>query len=122
MVRLPKRCSPAAAHAGGYPPEADRAKGMPRGFALKTRVSMKVSSSWARVTSPNVVAILPRRCVTGARVRGALGAPRSSGIKDVPGANGDRIHNGAIDNAAGVAALLEVARAAAAAPDKPGVR
>ena len=39
--------------------EADRAKGMPRGFALKTRVSMKVSSSWTRVTSPNVVAILP---------------------------------------------------------------
>ena len=32
---------------------------------------------------------------------------------------GDRIYNGALDNAAGIAALLEAARAAAAAPDKP---
>jgi Zn-dependent M28 family amino/carboxypeptidase len=41
------------------------------------------------------------------------------GIKNVPGSNGDHIHNGALDNAAGIAALLEVARAAASAPDKP---
>jgi Zn-dependent M28 family amino/carboxypeptidase len=42
------------------------------------------------------------------------------GIKDVAGSGtGDRIYNGALDNAAGIAALLEAARAAAAAPDKP---
>jgi hypothetical protein len=100
--------------------EADRAKGMPRGFALKTRVSMKVSSSWARVTSPNVVAILPGADASLAREYVVLSAHLDHlGIKEVPGANGDRIHNGALDNAAGVAALLEVARAAAAAPDKP---
>jgi len=100
--------------------EADRDKGVPRGFVLKTRVSMQVSSSWTRVTSPNVVAILPGADASLAREYVVLSAHLDHlGMKDVPGANGDRIHNGALDNAAGVAALLEVARAAAAAPDKP---
>ena len=39
--------------------EADKEKGMPRGFALKTRVRMQSTSSWTRVTSPNVIGILP---------------------------------------------------------------
>ena len=100
--------------------EADRDKGVPRGFALKTRMSMKVASSWTRVTSPNVVAVLPGADAALAREYVVLSAHLDHlGIKDEPAANGDRIANGALDNAAGVAALLEVARAAAAAPDKP---
>ena len=100
--------------------EADREKGMPRGFALKTRVSMKVTSSWTRIQSPNVVAILPGSDPALASQYVVLSAHLDHlGIKDVPGGNGDRIHNGALDNAAGIASLLEVARAAASAPDKP---
>ncbi len=36
-----------------------------------------------------------------------------------PAVNGDSIYNGALDNASGVADILAVARAAAAAPQKP---
>jgi hypothetical protein len=100
--------------------EADRDKGRPRGFALKTRVSMKVASSWTRIQSPNVAAMLPGSDPALASQYVVLSAHLDHlGIKNVPGSNGDHIHNGALDNAAGIAALLEVARAAASAPDKP---
>lgn len=104
--------------------EADREKGMPRGFALKTRVRMQSTSSWTRITSPNVVAILPGADASLAREYVVLSAHLDHlGIKDVGAAAGssagDHIYNGALDNAAGIAALLEAARAAAAAPDKP---
>ena len=104
--------------------EADKEKGMPRGFALKTRVRMQSTSSWTRVTSPNVIGILPGADASLAREYVVLSAHLDHlGIKDVGGAAGsnagDRIYNGALDNAAGIAALLEAARAAAAAPNKP---
>ena len=104
--------------------EADKEKGRPRGFALKTRVRMQSTSSWTRVTSPNVIGILPGADASLAREYVVLSAHLDHlGIKDVGDAAGssagDRIYNGALDNAAGIAALLEAARAAAAAPDKP---
>jgi hypothetical protein len=104
--------------------EADKENGRPRGFALKTRVRMQSTSSWMRVTSPNVIGILPGADAPLASEYVVLSAHLDHlGIKDVGAAAGtspgDRIYNGALDNAAGIAALLEAARAAAAAPDKP---
>jgi len=103
--------------------EADRPKASPRGFKLRTQARVSGDVSWTRVTSPNVVGLLPGADPQLAREYIVLsGHLDHLGIKDVGGDNAagaDRINNGALDNAAGVATLLEVARAAAAAPDKP---
>jgi Zn-dependent M28 family amino/carboxypeptidase len=102
--------------------EADKDKGAPKGFALKTSVRIQGGGNWERVTSPNVIAILPGSDPELAKQYIVLSAHLDHlGIKDVPDAKpgDDRIYNGAMDNGAGVATLLEVARAAAAATDKP---
>ncbi|MEJ0084179.1 MAG: M28 family metallopeptidase [Pseudomonadota bacterium] len=103
--------------------EADKKLASPRGFALKTRVQIRSVSTSERVTSPNVIAILPGSDSKLASQYVVLSAHLDHlGIKVVAGddkTDGDHIYNGALDNAAGIATLLEVARAAAAAPDKP---
>lgn len=99
----------------GIRAEADRARGMPRGFALKTRMHLTVSSSAARVTSANVAGVLPGADPQLAAQHVSLLAHLDHlGIKNTDAADADRIHNGALDNAAGIATLIEVARAAAA--------
>jgi Zn-dependent M28 family amino/carboxypeptidase len=103
--------------------EADQEKGQPRGFVLETRARVQSSSQSHRVDSPNVVAMLPgsdpklsaQYVVLSAHLD-HLGV-REAKADDQPDA--DRIYNGALDNGAGIATLLEVARAAAAAPNKP---
>jgi Zn-dependent M28 family amino/carboxypeptidase len=103
--------------------EADKEMGMPRGFALHTRVRIQIESTSQRVTSPNVVGILPGSDPKLAAQYVVLsGHLDHLGIKNVDAndqPDADHIYNGALDNAAGVATLLEVARACAAAPDKP---
>jgi Zn-dependent M28 family amino/carboxypeptidase len=76
-----------------------------------------------RITSPNVIGILPGSdpALSGEHVvllahLDHLGV-REAGKNDA--ANTDRIYNGALDNAAGIATMLEVARAASVASDKP---
>ncbi len=102
---------------------ADKAGGRPKGFALKTRIRIQSDSVTKRVTSPNVVAILPGSDPTLKAEYVVLSAHLDHiGISparpdDKPGT--DRINNGALDNAAGVATMLEVARAAATAPVAP---
>ncbi len=102
--------------------EADKPKGMPRGFNLKTRAAVRTTATWERVSSPNVIGILKGSDPELSKQYTVLSAHLDGlGIKDVAGADGanaDRIHNGALDNAAGVATLLEVARAAAMDPNK----
>jgi peptidase M28-like protein/PA domain-containing protein len=102
--------------------EADKDKGAPKGFALKTKVRIQGGGNWEHVTSPNVIAILPGSDPELSKEYIVLSAHLDHlGIKDVPNAKpgDDRIYNGAMDNAAGIATLLEVARAAAEATDKP---
>lgn len=102
---------------------ADKDGGRPKGFALKAKVRIRSQSTTTRVTSPNVVAILPgsdptlraQYVVLSAHLDHVGIAPAKEG--DAPDA--DRINNGALDNAAGVATMLEVAKAAAEAPTKP---
>ena len=102
---------------------AEKPGGRPKGFALETRVRIQSESITKRVTSPNVVAILPGSDAKLGQEYVVLSAHldhigvRPATAEDKPGT--DRINNGALDNAAGVATMLEVARASAAAPDRP---
>jgi hypothetical protein len=103
--------------------EADKPGTRPRGFALKTRVRVQTESSSQRVTSPNVVGVLrgtdpalsPQHVVLLAHLD-HLGL---SVAKAGDAADKDRINNGALDNAAGIATMLEVARVAASSPTRP---
>ena len=102
--------------------EADQEKAMPRGFKLKTRAHFHVTATYERITSPNVIGILPGADPELSKQYTVLSAHLDHlGIKDRGGndKDADRIYNGALDNGAGIAAMLEVARATAAAPDRP---
>jgi len=102
---------------------ADKPGSRPRGFALKTKVRIQSDSVASRLSSPNVVAILPgsdpalkaEYVVLSAHLDHlGISPPRLDDTAET-----DRINNGALDNAAGIATMLEVARAAASAPVPP---
>src|SRR5687768_1970018 len=95
--------------------EAERKGGRPRGFALKPRLAVSQQSGTRRFTSPNVLAILPGSDPKLAGEYVLLMAHLDhEGVK--PSGEGDRIYNGAMDNAVGIATMLEVARAMAESP------
>ena len=102
--------------------EADRKSGRPKGFALKPRIAVSQQSAQRRFTSPNVLAVLPGSDPKLAGEYVLLMAHLDhEGVK-AKGAGesgGDRIYNGAMDNAVGIATMLEVARAMASSPDRP---
>ncbi|MGK6320799.1 M28 family metallopeptidase [Sphingomonas sp. DT-204] len=103
--------------------EADKTGGRPKGFALRTSARIEATSAIERVTSPNVAATLPGSDPKLANEYVVLSAhldhigvlPTRPG--DAP--DKDRINNGALDNAAGIATMLEVARAIARSSNKP---
>lgn len=91
-----------------------------KGFALKQRVTVERETKWKTIESANVVG----------KVKGT--DPAVSGEHVVLGAhldhigigkpvNGDAIYNGALDNGAGSATLIEVAKATAAHPARRSV-
>lgn len=102
---------------------ADKPGARPKGFALKTRIRIENESVTKRVSSPNVIAILPgsdpklkaEYVVLSAHLDHIGVTPAKPDDKP----DTDRINNGALDNAAGVATMLEVARAASEAPVRP---
>ena len=81
------------------------------GFALPGRLKISATSTWENFTSPQTIGILP-----GSDPRLAdeyvvmMGHLDHLGIKEDAKPGEDRIYNGAIDNAAGVATLIEAAR------------
>jgi Zn-dependent M28 family amino/carboxypeptidase len=87
------------------------AQGKPKNFSLGLRARIRRESKIRRITSENVVALLPgdpgsptgkEMVVYGAHLdHMGVGKP----------VNGDSIYNGASDDAAGVASILEIARA-----------
>ncbi len=103
--------------------EADKPNARPRGFALKTRIRIQVENTSQRVTSPNVVGVLrgtdPALASEYVVLLAHLDHIGVSIAKSGEPADQDRINNGALDNATGIATMLEVARAAAAAPTRP---
>jgi Zn-dependent M28 family amino/carboxypeptidase len=97
---------------------AEAVEGAPRGFPLAVSVDL-AQASWSELrTSANVVAALPG---SDPALRDEyvvlLGHLDHLGIGEA--VNGDRIYNGAIDNAAGIAAMLEAARVLANAEERP---
>ena len=81
-----------------------------KGFALKPRVSVERHSVVTKISSPNVMAVLP-----GSDPRLANEYVVLTGHLDAIGlvdpVDGDPIVNGAMDNASGIATMLEAARA-----------
>ena len=98
--------------------EADREGGKPKGFAVKPRLKLERQSVTKKVTSPNVLAVLPGSDPALANEYVLLMAHLDHVGVD-PKLEEDKIHNGAMDNAAGTATMLEVARAMAATPERP---
>lgn len=98
--------------------EAEKTGGRPKGFALKPRLAVGQQSATRRFESPNVLAILPGSDPKLAGEFVLLMAHLDhEGVK--PEGEGDLIYNGAMDNAVGIATMIEVARAMAASPDRP---
>ena len=82
----------------------------PRGFALPGRLRFERKSTIERTSSPNVLGLLPGSDPSLAKEVVMLSAHLDhDGI--VPPKDGDSIMNGAMDNAAGIATMLEAARA-----------
>jgi Zn-dependent M28 family amino/carboxypeptidase len=78
------------------------------------RLSAELTTATTRLVSRNVVARLPGSRRPNETI--LYGAHWDAyGVRE-PDARGDRIHNGAVDNAVGTATLVEVARAFAAGP------
>lgn len=90
---------------------ADKKGGRPKGFALPATASLSYASAWTDVTSANVVAMLPGSdAKLGSEFIGMTAHLDHVGIH---GKGEDTLHNGAMDNASGVATMLEVAKAIA---------
>ncbi|MEO6247742.1 MAG: M20/M25/M40 family metallo-hydrolase [Sphingomicrobium sp.] len=90
---------------------AEAKTGRPTGFALYGRLSLRADSDWVDFTSPEVIARLPGADPARATENVVLMAHLDHlGVKADAKSNEDRVFNGALDNAAGVATMLEAAR------------
>ena len=100
--------------------EANRKGGKPRGFTLKIRATLSRTATLSPFTSPNVIGMLPGSdpALANEYVL-VMGHLDHIGMRK--GEDGDLINNGAMDNAGGIASMLEAARAMAAARDQVGL-
>ena len=96
---------------------ADAKKPLPR-FALPSGLRVRVTLESAALASDNLVALLPGSDPALAREHIVLTAHLDH-IGVGAEVNGDRIYNGAMDNASGIATLLEVARALTSSATRP---
>jgi Zn-dependent M28 family amino/carboxypeptidase len=92
-------------------------KPLPR-FALPATLRVRARLESTAIESDNVAALLPGADPALAREHVVLTAHLDHVGVGAP-VNGDRIYNGAMDNAAGIATLIEVARHMAAAAERP---
>jgi hypothetical protein len=97
---------------------AEAEKGAPAGFDLPVSAAMTSRSTHRKFTSANVVGKLPGSDATLASTAVVYSAHLDHvGIGTA--VDGDAIYNGAFDNALGVGALIETARALASLPQRP---
>jgi hypothetical protein len=95
-------------------------KGQVRGFALRPTLSVESDSKWEDFTSPEVAGLLKGSDPSlAAQYVVLMGHLDHLGIKLDAKPGEDAIYNGALDNAAGVATMLEAARQFAAQPIRP---
>lgn len=89
--------------------EADKEAGRPTGMPLKATAAITVTTRVRRYSSPDVIGVIEG---SDPKLKdeyvALMGHADHIGIKRT--GKGDRINNGALDNAAGTATLLEVAR------------
>jgi Zn-dependent M28 family amino/carboxypeptidase len=98
---------------------AEIEKGAHRSFALDTSVAMRVATTFADITSENVVGLL-RGNDPKLRAEHIVYSAHVDHLGVDPDTNkADRIYNGALDNGSGVASLIEIAKAFAALPKRP---
>jgi hypothetical protein len=90
------------------------------GFALPARLRLSDRTTWQNFTSPEVIGVLPGTDPALRHEHVVLMAHLDHlGPKQNASPGEDRIYNGAIDNAAGVATMLEAARKFAASGKPP---
>ncbi|MEO6581849.1 MAG: M28 family peptidase [Sphingomicrobium sp.] len=90
------------------------------GFPLPGRLSIVASSHWQDLSSPEVIGMLPGGDPRLAGEYVVLMAHLDHlGVKPVARPREDAIYNGALDNAAGVAAMIEAARTFAKSAEPP---
>jgi Zn-dependent M28 family amino/carboxypeptidase len=100
--------------------EAAKKGARPKGFALVPTLSIKSETAWNDFRSPEVIGRLPGADPKlNAENVILMGHLDHLGVKASAAANDDRIYNGAIDNGAGVATLLEAARQFVDSGQKP---
>ncbi|HYI49854.1 MAG TPA: M28 family peptidase [Allosphingosinicella sp.] len=104
--------------------EAARPRSRPRGFAMRIEArAAREPAATTRFSSPNVLAILPGTDPGVAQEYVLLMAHLDHiGVREArPGdaAGADRINNGAMDNATGIATLIETARAMSRPGNRP---
>ncbi|HEY0624324.1 M28 family metallopeptidase [Sphingomonas sp.] len=97
---------------------AARKRAMPRGFALKAPVRIERHSVVETIASSNVLGMIPGSDPALAREVVMITAHLDHDGVD-PRLEGDKVYNGAMDNAAGIATMLEVARAFAEGKARP---
>jgi hypothetical protein len=93
-------------------------KGEHRAFPLGVHVAMKTATAFSDVVSENVIGTL-RGSDPKLRAEYVVYSAHLDHLGVDPNAKGDPIYNGALDNASGIACLLEIAKAFAATPKKP---
>jgi len=98
--------------------EADRMGTRPRGFALKSTAEIRATTTVRRFSSPEVVGLI-EGSDPALKEEYVLLMGHADHIGIRAEAAGDRINNGALDNGAGIAALIEVARAFSNASERP---
>jgi hypothetical protein len=95
--------------------EADKKDGRPKGFALKQRLKLERTTAHTALDSPNVIGVLPGSDPLLAKEHVVVMAHLDhNGIDQTR--TGDKIYNGAMDNASGTAMIIEAARVIAAGP------
>lgn len=97
---------------------AARKGAMPRGFALKAPVRLERHSLVEKMISPNVLGVIPGSDPALAKEVVMITAHLDHDGVDSK-LEGDKIYNGAMDNAVGIATMIEVARAFAEGKARP---
>ncbi|MEA3037000.1 MAG: hypothetical protein QOH04_2777 [Sphingomonadales bacterium] len=100
---------------------ADADKGVrPKGFALKSQLRLQRTSAWTTIRSPEVIGVLPG---SDPKLKDEyvilMGHLDHLGMRSNAKPGEDAIYNGALDNAAGVATMIEAARAFADSGGRP---
>ena len=101
--------------------EAEKEGGRPKGFALKAPVRIERAGERKVVNSPNVVAVLPGSDPVLKDEYVLLMAHLDHDGVDPTLEGPDKIYNGAMDNASGIATMLEAARALASTPPRRSI-